>query len=210
MQYTREEVIARLLKSYEAYYNITLFKDEQTPITARCDFFEHSKRYVLSEKAELWSADREEFLYLLDIPHLTTGLFEKWRDYIYKDGMSRIHVGPGHMYSFITPIFVCDTCDEDARRALKKGRIYKSFHFSLHGWMDYHTVAVELSGNRLDANRGGGSTVKILKKVLYSQTKKGELYEFISTSDCLHRCSGGRLHMLWRLAVQAVGCRREQ
>ena len=91
--------------------------------------------------------------------------------------MKLLHIGPGHMYSFITPVFVCDTCDEDARKALKKCRIYKSFHFSLHGWMDFHTAVVDLERGRIDANRSGHSTAKILKKVLYSQTnkKKGEL-----------------------------------
>jgi len=168
MQYTCETAINRLLKSYAVYYNITMFNDERTPITARCDFFEHSQKYVVSKKAELWSADGEEFLYILNIPHLTKELFEKWRDYVYEDGMSLIHVGPGHMYSFITPVFVCETCDEDARRALKKCRIYKSFHFSLHGWMDYHAAVVDLSKNRIDANRSGHQTAKILKKVLFS------------------------------------------
>lgn len=50
MPYTREEVIARLLKSYEAYYNITLFEDPKTPIRARCDYFEHAQKYVVSKK----------------------------------------------------------------------------------------------------------------------------------------------------------------
>ena len=88
--------------------------------------------------------------------------------------MERIHVGPGHMASYITPIFICDTCDEAARKALKKCRIYKSFHFSLHGWMDHHTALVELSTGQIDGNLGGRHTANILKKVLYSQTLKGE------------------------------------
>ena len=170
MQYTREAALARLIKSFETYYNVHRFDDEQIPITARCDFFEHSQKYVISRKAELWSADCEEFLYLLDIPHLTLPLYEKWRDHVREDGMGRLHVGPGHMYSFITPVFVCDHCDEDARKALKRCRIYKSFHFSLHGWMDYHAAVVDLSKERIDSNRSGHSVAKVLKKVLYSQT----------------------------------------
>ena len=122
MEYTRETAIERLLKSYQAYYNIHMFEDEQTPITARCDFFEHSQKYVISKKAELWSAENEEFLYLLNIPHLTLAEFEKWRDYVLEDGKKLLHIGPGHMCSAITPIFICDTCDEDARKALKKCR----------------------------------------------------------------------------------------
>lgn len=88
MQDTREAVIERLLKSYRTYYDIHMLDDE-TPITARCDFFEHSEKYVLSRKAELWSADNEEFLYLVDIPHLTLELYEKWRAYIQEDGMQQ-------------------------------------------------------------------------------------------------------------------------
>ena len=147
MEYTREAVIDRLLRSYSSCYNIHLIEDDQVPITARCDFFEHSGKYVISKKAELWSADNEEFLYLVNIPHLTMELYQKWRDYIHEDGMNRIHVGPGHM---------------------------ASFHFSLHGWADHHTALIELSTGQIDANAGGRQTAKILKKVLYSKKSKGD------------------------------------
>lgn len=171
MQYTRQEALAKLLKSYESYYNIILADEGPKPLLARCEFYEHSQKYVLSKKAELWSADCEEFIYLFDIPHLTKEKYEECRDYAYEDGMKRLHVGPGHMYSYITPIFFCDSCDEDARKALKKCRIYKSFHFSLHGWMDFHTALAELGSGRVEANRNGRSVAKILKKVLF-QSKK--------------------------------------
>ena len=174
MNYTRQEAIQILLKSYQAYYNITLFDEEQKPLTALCEYFEHSEKYVLHRKAELWSADCEEFLYLFDVPHLTLEVFEQCKEKAYRDGSNRMNIGPGHMYSYITPIFVCDQVDEDARKALKKCRIYKSFHFSLHGWMDHHTALVELSTGQIDGNLGGRHTAKILKKVLYSQTLKGE------------------------------------
>lgn len=38
MEYTREAVIDRLLRSYSSCYNIHLIEDDQVPITARCDF----------------------------------------------------------------------------------------------------------------------------------------------------------------------------
>ena len=166
MVQSREEAVSRLLKSFEAYYNITRYEDTDIPILARCDFFEHSEKYVLSQKAELWSSNGEEFLYLIEIPHLTLSVYEQIRDYVYKDGMERIHVESGHMYSYLTPLFVCDTCDEDARRALKKCRIYKSFKFSLYGWMDFHTALVEISTGKISTNRSGHTVAKLLKKVL--------------------------------------------
>ncbi len=92
MHYTREAAIERLLRSFSSCYNIQLVEDDQTPITARCDFFEHSGQYVISKKAELWSADNEEFLYVLSIPHLTLELYEQWRDHVQAEAMERIHV----------------------------------------------------------------------------------------------------------------------
>lgn len=164
---SREEAIERLLRSYQVYYNIIQDDDRPEELVARFEFFEHSERYVLSQKAELWSSDGEEFLYLINIPHLTLPLFEKWRDFTHEDGMGRLNIGSGHMYSFITPVFVCDTCDEDALKALKKCHIYKSFHFSLHGWMDYHAAVVEIKTGRISSNRSGHTTAKVLKSVLY-------------------------------------------
>ena len=174
MQYTRDTAIAKLLESYRAYFNIIMFEEEQKPLTAICEFFEHSEKFVLSRKAELWSADCEEFIYLFDVEHLTREIFEQCRDYARKDGMERAHIGPGHMYTYITPVFICDACDEEARKALKKCRIYQSFHFSLHGWMNFHAALVRVADSRIDANRSGHHVAKILKKVLYSSRMKGD------------------------------------
>ncbi len=164
---TRNAVVSLLKLSYQNYYNVHEI-DDDTPVKARCDYFEHSSRYFLSKKAELYSTDCEEFLYLLDIPHLTLEEYEKWRDYVYKEGMKRVHIVQGHEYSYITPVFICDTWDEDALAALKKCRIYKSFHFSLYGWMDYHVAAVKVPTREIVGNMGAHDTVKVLKNVLYS------------------------------------------
>ncbi len=171
MQYTREAAIERLLESYRAYYNITVFEEEQKPLTAICEFFERSERYVLSRQANLWAAECEEFVYLFDVGHLTKEEFWKCRDFAHEDGMKRAHIGPGHMYTYITPVFICDSCSEDARAVVKKCRIYKSFRFSLHGWMDFHTAVLEVSGNRITTNGGGKCVGKVLKKVLFKKQK---------------------------------------
>lgn len=171
-QYTRETAISRLLDSYKAYYNITAYDAEKKPLTALCEFYEHSEKYVLSRKAELWSADCEEFIYLFDIEHLTKELFEKWRDFAKEDGLKRANIGPGHMYTYITPVFVCDTCDDDARRAVRKCRIYQSFQFSLHGWMDYHAAVFETSDNCIFTNRSGKCVEKVLKSVLFQKKRR--------------------------------------
>ncbi len=162
----RASAIERLKLSYQTFYNVYPSEDEGSPLAARCDFFEHSEKYFLSRKAELWSADCEEFLYILNFERLTLPLYQEWRDYCRQDGMERLHVAPGHMYTYITPVFVCDSCDADARKALKHCHIFKSFHLSLYGWMDFHTALVEIPTRRIASNTAGRQTAKVLKKVL--------------------------------------------
>lgn len=169
MKYTRKNIIDILLKSYVAYYNITDFGTQREPLRALCEYYEHAEKYMVSKKVSLWAADCEEFIYLFDVPHLTLEVFESCKKTAYEDGMEHLHIGPGHMYSYITPIIVCDTCDAAAIKALKKCHIYKSFHFSLHGWMDFHAAAVIGDSDRIASNRAGRATAKILKKVLYSK-----------------------------------------
>jgi len=172
MQYTRQNAVKRLVDSYRTYYNIQLFEEEQTKLTAICEFYEHSGQYVLSRKAELWSADCEEFIYLFDTEHLTMQEFEEFRDFAREDGMGRAHIGPGHMYTYITLIVVCGSCDKDAGKALRKCHIYKSFQFSLHGWMEYHTACFAVNDSRIFTNSRGKRVGKVLKKVLFSKERE--------------------------------------
>lgn len=175
-QYTRETAIERLLKSYQAYYNITTYEDDQNPLKAVCEFYEHSEKFVLSRKAELWSANCEEFIYLFDIEHLTKEVFEKFRDFVKEDGLKRANIGPGHMYTYITPVFICDTCDDEAKKSIKRCRIYQSFQFSLHGWMDYHVAVLEISNNnKIFTNRSGKCVEKVLKNVLFQKKRRSFL-----------------------------------
>lgn len=167
MNITKQEVVEKLLKSYEAYFDITRFNEAELPLTARCDFFEHSQKYLLSQKAELWSANSEEFVYLFQMPRLTLEAFETCKAFALKDGMERVQIGPGHMYSFITAVFVCEGCDEEAMKALKKSHFYKSFKFSLHGWVDYHNAVFVCDTHEIKSNYAGKSTAKILKKILF-------------------------------------------
>ena len=172
MEYTVESAVEKLLASFRAYYNITEKQEKEIPVRAVCEYYEKSQRYVVSQKAELWSENSEEFIFLFQMERLTEELFAKCRDYAYEKGMEMAHIGPGHMYTYITPIFVCETCDEEARKALKKCRIFKSFRFSFHGWMDLHAAVLEVNHNLISSNAGGRSVEKVMKNVLFNSKKK--------------------------------------
>ena len=190
MEEKRKEVIERLLSGYRRYYNVTRFDggfnpppedykgiceagkltppvlSEEYPLIAVCEYYEKAEQYFLFKRNELWTTHQEEFIFLFSIKNLTKEIFETCRDYAYEEGMKLAHIGPGHMYSYISPVFVCETAEPEAVKALEKCKIYKSFKFSFHGWMDFHTACFEASKRKLYFNHSGLCMKKNLEKIL--------------------------------------------
>ena len=115
---TREEAVERLCTIYQSQFDINRCSAEQTPLAVTMDFYALSDKYVLSKKAKLWEAKSFEYVYVFSVPHLTREIYESCEKMAYEHGMARIQPGPTHMYTYITTLFVCDSCDEDARQAL--------------------------------------------------------------------------------------------
>ena len=67
---------------------------------------------------------------------------------------------------------MCDSCDEEARRALKKCRLYKSFKLSYWGWMDFHTAMVVLPEEKVSTNASGHSAAQVFERGLFHKQKK--------------------------------------
>lgn len=182
----REEAVERLLAGYRRFYTITRFdggREEearglqeavhiqkpffsgQAELSAVCEYYEQGEKYFLFHSAQLWSTAQEEFIFLFKVPRLTLAVFRELSEYAYEAGMDMAHIGPGHMYTYISPLFICDSIDEEARKALEKCHRYKSFRFSFHGWMEFHAGALELTGGHFYFNRAGRCMEKGLRKV---------------------------------------------
>lgn len=165
------QIINRLLTSFKSYYNIIPF-DGEPYLVARCDYFEKSERFMVSKKANLWSANAEEFIYLFYAPELTEQIYDECMKYVAEAWPKEAHIGPDHMYTYVTPIFVCEDFEPAAAKKLKKCRIYKSFKFSFHGWMEYHTALIcsKAEGDskiwKLLSNSRGACVKKMILKVL--------------------------------------------
>lgn len=190
MQNLRQEAVERLLAAYRRFYTITRFDGGPNPppeeykglregaklvppqlpeagsLAAFCEYYEKAEQYFLFRSNELWSSHQEEFIFLFSLPTLSRPLFEACREYAYTEGMKLAHIGSGHMYTYITPVFLCDKAEPEAVQALEKCRIYKSFLFSFHGWMDFHIACFDIGQNKLYFNRSGRCMEKNMKKVL--------------------------------------------
>ena len=171
---TREEMLEKLLDAYSGYFDIERAESSALPLVAVCHFNVRTAKYVLLKKAELWSADSNEHVYIFSVPELNEELYRSCEKLAYDRGMALIDPKPGHMYTYITAVFLCDTCTPEAEKLLKRCRLYKSFHFSWYGWMNVHTAAVICKESRVMTNRMGRGNAKFMKNILSSCKEKKE------------------------------------
>lgn len=157
-----------LLKSYSANYDITQNDNEDVLFATAHMHMEQQQKFILKEFV-MSSADADEYVYFFRIPHLTVAAFDEAVQRAYDDGFPRIKLDHvtfkhQHMCTRLVVVFLCDEADEDAVKKLKKCRIYKSFQFSLKGWMEVHTDMLRLSDGTVAFNSFGRDTAKFLKK----------------------------------------------
>ncbi len=170
----RNTYVEELIKSYSGCYDIDRYdQTNELPLAARAIFHQRSARYVLMKKAELWNAECNEYLYMYSMPHLTQQLYEQCLQYTVEEGSKLVQPGKGHMYSYVSAVFVADTIERDVLQSVKRCRIHKNFLFSFHGWMDVHTAAVDVSQEKVVVNGAGRDKAKILKRLLQIKQKGG-------------------------------------
>ena len=80
------------------------------------------------------------------------------------------------MVTRLVAVFLCDNAQEAALERVKKCRLYKSFQFSLKGWMEFHSVAVDLGKESVTANGYGRETAKFLKNLLHPPKERSNRF----------------------------------
>lgn len=188
MSFTREEFLERLLTGYSNSYDIERVENEQVPLCATAHFHVSETQYVLSKKAKMWTADSDEYVYFFSVPELTDETCARCIQYAYDDGMSKIDLTlkQPHMCTRLVALFLCDSAEEAALTRLKKCRIYKSFQFSLKGWMEFHTAAAELGKESVVSNNYGRDTANFLKNVLNPPKRKKDKNPWSIIKQMLH------------------------
>lgn len=174
----RGRFVRRLQAAYRRYFNITPAQDlpgagkgMPDSLICRCDFDVTNAQYILTKKNVLWSADSHEYCYIFSLSRLTGDIYRQLEHYVYEEGMKLIHPGKGHMCSNLTLLVVCDECDEEGKRSLKKCRLHKNFRFSFYGWMDFHTAMAVLGREGsckgcVVTNFSGHDNAKLLRQLL--------------------------------------------
>lgn len=170
---TREELVEALERYFEAYYDVNKASEDAAPLRLRCDLHVNNQKYFLFKKNVMWEANCHEYVYIFSVPKLTDEMYRLCEHVAYEAGMKLVDPVPDHMYTYITCVIVADETEPSAVRALKKCHIYKSFRFSLRGWMEFHTAVLDRSRGRAYTNRSGRAYAKLFNKIL--QKSKGNM-----------------------------------
>lgn len=173
MSLTKDEVIKKIERAYAPSHDIRLHEDKEQGLLMEADFHVHSEKYVLSKKAQLYQMNCCEYVYVFYYPNLTLELFDNAVNMSYEIGYEKIKPDINHRSTYIVAEFLCDTFEDDALKALKKYRRRKSFHFSLHGWMEMHMVLIDLLNESVASNSDGRLCGKFMKNVLHPRRRKG-------------------------------------
>ena len=172
MEMTLQERLDKLLNAYSHYYDIArdvTVDGGSFPATAF--FFLRDENYLISKKHVLSAVENHEYVYFYLTEHLTAGDLEKQIELSKNAGMSNIKPSKEHMSSFVTLVVLADTIDPDAKALIKKTKMRKNFRLALHGWMEYHIAAMEISTHSFLSNPAGKEARKLLEGNFPSEEK---------------------------------------
>ena len=159
------KVIEWMKNAYAAYFDVEEI-DDGTALKALCAYHLRDSQYVLVKKAELWSAECHEYIYLWDAGHLDTNLVDEVFCRTLKDGEPRVKPHAQHMYTYLTAVVLYDSAQPEALAQLEKLKKRRNYKLSLHGWMAFRIAAVELPTANITTNRAGMRPAKDLKRMV--------------------------------------------
>ena len=163
-QPTREERLERLLRAYSHHYDILRDVEvEGGSYPAAAIYYLRDENYLISKQYVLNAVENHEYVYFYLTEHLDAAELQRQIEISRAAGMKQIKPGKEHMSSFVTLVILADRMDEDAKQLLRKTRFRKNYRLALHGWMEYHIAAMEISTQSFLSNPAGKEARKLLE-----------------------------------------------
>lgn len=161
-----------LRDSFAAYYNIIPDSDaDGLPLDFRADYFSRAEKYWLSKKITIWGNETNEFAYIFSDSTFDKETVDKCIDYALKEGLPRVKPHKEHQYTNIKVIFVADSFDRDIAKYIQSRKFSKNYKFSLHGFTELKTAAVDIAKEKAYPNMAGHELTEYFSK-LFAANKK--------------------------------------
>ncbi len=161
----KAEALAKLLRSYERFYDINT-DDPMEPFAAQAAFSLHEEQYFLTRSARISEVDSKEYVYFATDDLLDMQTLEELDSRAWEDGIGRGEPHKDHRNSDIILIILADRVDPEVMKRIPGMRHYKSYRHGLHGWSHYKLAVIELSTGKTAANRQGRDLKKLFKAII--------------------------------------------
>lgn len=164
MEMTRQERLEKILNAYSYHYDIA--RDvavDGGAFPATAFYYLRDENYLISRKHVLNAVENHEYVYFYLTEHLSAGDLRAQIDLSRNAGLKNIEPSKEHMSSLVTLVILADTIDPEAKALIKKTRFRKNFRLALHGWMEYHIAAMEISTQSFLSNPAGKGARKLLE-----------------------------------------------
>lgn len=173
MEIEREEFLKILEDSFSAYYNIVPQEHPELPLVFRGDYRKLDQKYWLAKSIPIWNNESGEYAYVFSAESFSPQLAERCIAFSLEDGLPRVHPHKEHQHTDIKVVLISDHFDEEARKLVQKKSYSKSYHFSLWGFTNLLTAAVDLSERRAYANKAGNALEKFFRKLFDVRKEEG-------------------------------------
>ncbi len=173
MAIQREEFLKILEDSFSAYYNIFPQEHPELPLAFRGDYSKHDERYWLMKSVPIWKNDTGEFVYVFSAEGFSPDLAEKCIAFALEDGLPRVKPHKEHHHTDVKVILIADSLDDQTRKTVQKKSFTKSYHFSLWGFTNLLTAAVDLSQEKAYPNKEGYALEKYFHKLFDVRKEEG-------------------------------------
>lgn len=172
----RAALLDQILDRYARWYDIERMEEGEEPLVATAAYHEHATGFALIRKAEMWTADRHEYVYFFSLPELTAETYDTCFARAIALGEPLVNPVKGHMCTAISVVFLCDHVNDDAKQKIKRCRYRKSYQFSLRGWMEARVCAVDVEESAAYANPAAHETLGFMNKLLHPGKPRRPLF----------------------------------
>lgn len=155
--------------AYSAYYSIVPAEETgcaELPLLFRGDYSSRDEQYFFVKRANIWGNEKNEYAYVFSADRFDPDLAERCIAWALEDMLPRVKPHKEHQYTNCKVVLIADSIPAETAALVSKRKFSKSYGpFSVHGYTELLTAAVDLGRETTHTNRMGQDMTKFFGKL---------------------------------------------
>lgn len=140
------QLLKRLEAAHRSFYTFKTnheYHDRAFPFYG--EYHAHGTQFVLVKRAELWSADTHDYLFMDARDVYGPDDFERDVTYLVEEASNKAVPKKDHMSSGITLVVAANHVDDQVMRSVRAFKHRKNHLLGFHGWTDVRMAVADVS-----------------------------------------------------------------